>query len=351
MPGPPPRRSWYIAARARDVGPKPVATTVLGEPLVLFRDADERPTALRDRCLHRNMALSAGRVVGGCVECPYHGWRYDSRGRCVQVPSLGVDRAIPAFPPLPAYPAVESDGYVWVFMGDGAPAAGPFRFPFLGEAGWTTFRMRTRFAASALACLENFLDCPHTVFVHRGWFRTRDPRQLRARVRRYADRVEADFIDEPRARSIVHALFVPAGQPPTHRDCFLVPTISRVDYRFGPTRHFIITSQCTPVSEDETMVYTVITFRFGRVAPLVRLLFEPLSRWIIRQDVAILSGQTAQLRRFGGPRFTSVETDLFAGHIRALWGRPEPGAPLPSPEPGGPEGERPEVDTHVAIRF
>ena len=110
MWGPRVRAYWYIAATARDVGRGPIARTVLGEPLVLFRDPDRRPVALLDRCLHRNMALSAGRVADGCIECPYHGWRYDSRGRCVQVPSLGVDRAIPAFPPLPAYPAVESDG-------------------------------------------------------------------------------------------------------------------------------------------------------------------------------------------------------------------------------------------------
>ena len=341
----PPRNHWYIAARARDLGRRPLACTVLGEPLALFRDADGRPAAVLDRCAHRNMALSIGRVVAGCLECPYHGWRYDGGGRCVAFPALGDPRAAPAIT-LPTYPATESDGYVWVFMGAGPPAAGPFRFPHLGERGWTTFRMRTRFEASAFACLENFLDCPHTVFVHRGWFRTRDARRVAAAIRRRADRVEVEFVDEPRAPSLITALFFPPDEPLAHWDRFFLPAISRVDYRFGPRRHFIITSQCTPVSEDETVVDTVITFRCGRLGPLVRLAFEPIARRILRQDVTTLARQTAQLRRFGGAHFVSLETDLFAGHIRALW---RAAADTASSADGA--AVAPELERTVGIRF
>jgi phenylpropionate dioxygenase-like ring-hydroxylating dioxygenase large terminal subunit len=340
---------WYIAARGRDLGKTPIARTVLGKPLALFRDAGGRPAAVIDRCRHRNMALSAGHVVDGCVQCPYHGWRYDARGRCTAIPSLGTER-MPAVRPLRTYPTVESDGYVWVFMGPEAPTTTPFRFPHLAEPGWTSFRMTTCFDASALACVENFLDCPHTVFVHKGWFRTRDPRRQAAQVRRYPERVEVEFVDEVPAPSVVRALFFRSRRPLAHTDRFFLPAISRVDYGFGPDRHFIITSQCTPVGEHETMVYTVITFRFGRIAPIVRLLLEPVSRFILRQDVAILARQSRQLRRFGGPRFTSVETDLFARHIRTLWSRSARRSRGTFAAMRATE-ERPEVVRHVAIRF
>jgi phenylpropionate dioxygenase-like ring-hydroxylating dioxygenase large terminal subunit len=338
-----PRNHWYIAAGARELGRRPIARTLLGEPLALFRDAGGRPAAVLDRCLHRNMALSAGRVVSGCLECPYHGWRYDGHGRCAGIPALDDRRPVPSLT-LPAYPATESDGYGWVFMGAGPPPSGPFRFPHLGEPGWTTFRMRTRFQASAFGCLENFLDCPHTVFVHRGWFRTRDARRVEAHVRRGTDRVEVEFVDEPRAPSLITALFFPPAEPLVHWDRFFMPAISRVDYRFGPRRHFIITSQCTPVAEHETVVDTVITFRCGRLGPLVRLGFEPIARRILRQDVRILARQTAQLRRFGGARFVSLETDLFARHIRALWR----GAAGPPPER---DGHAAAAEETVGIRF
>jgi phenylpropionate dioxygenase-like ring-hydroxylating dioxygenase large terminal subunit len=346
--GPALRDYWYIAAESRQLGRRPLARTLFGEPLVLFRDGAGRPAALLDRCAHRNMALSAGRVVDGCVECPYHGWRYDAAGRCTAIPARCAGSPAIRVPGPRAYPAVEQDGYVWVCPGGGAPATPPFRFPHLGEPGWTSFRMANRFPASAFACLENFLDCPHTVFVHRGWFRRRDPRPLQAEVRRFRDRVEAVFHDEPQARSLVSALFFPRDVPLAHTDRFHLPTISRVDYAFGAARHFVITSQCTPVAEDETAVYTVVTFRVGRLGPLVRLLLEPVCRRIIAQDVRILALQTAQLRRFGGPRFTTVPTDLFARHIRALWAQVERAG---IPDPSAWDRDVPERKDTVPIRF
>ena len=81
------RPYWYIAAEARELGTKPLTRTILGERLVLFRDGEGRPAALIDRCAHRNMALSRGRVSRGAIECPYHGWRYRGDGRCVAIPS------------------------------------------------------------------------------------------------------------------------------------------------------------------------------------------------------------------------------------------------------------------------
>jgi hypothetical protein len=114
-----------------------------------------------------------------------------------------------------------------------------------------------------------------------------------------------------------------------------MPNISRVDYDFGPDRHFIITSQCTPLGEYETDVHTVITFSFGRIGPLVRLLLEPVCRKIIRQDVEILASQTDQLRRFGGPQFCHVETDLLGLKIHSMRRRAErlePIAEVQAPE-------------------
>ena len=310
---------WYIAATARELGSKPLARTVLGQPLVLFRQEDGSPAALVDRCAHRSVALSTGRVAGGCVECPYHGWRYRADGACVDIPSLRANQAPPPDVEVRAYPAVESQGFIWVYMGNRTPAAKPYRFAHLGEPGWSHFLMVTRFEAGALACLENFLDCPHTVYVHQGWFRSRNAKEVRASVRRGQDMVEVEFHEERDAESVVSRTLFPSQGKMVHTDAFLMPTTSRVDYRFGPDRHFIITSQCTPVSDGETLVYTVMNFRFGKVGPLVRLFFAPLSRKIIRQDRDILRSQSANLRRFGGSDFTFVETDLVAPHIWVLW--------------------------------
>jgi phenylpropionate dioxygenase-like ring-hydroxylating dioxygenase large terminal subunit len=321
---------WYIAARSSEVKSRPRAAQVFGEHMVLFRNSNGQVSALLDRCAHRNTALSTGRVRGDCIECPYHGWRYDRSGSCTAIPSLGDNAQLPGIR-VKAFACMEQDGFVWVCPGETPNDAKPFSFPHLHDAGWSTFRMQTRFPASVEACLENFLDCPHTVFVHKGWFRSHDTRELRAIVRRRKNSAEVEFQGEPISDSVVSRLLFPKGRELRHTDRFLVPNISRVDYEFGPDRHFIITSQCTPVTEHETLVHTVITYRFGRVGALVRLFFEPLCRKIIRQDVDILQEHSRQIGRFGGEHFCNVETDLLGLHIRALRARWEKNE-LPLPE-------------------
>jgi len=146
-------------------------------------------------------------------------------------------------------------------------------------------------------------------------------------VRSTEESVEVEFRGEPITKSLVSKLFFPDGRELRHTDRFFMPNISRVDYDFGPDRHFIITSQCTPLNEQETDVHTVIGFSFGRIAPLVRLLLEPICRKIIRQDVEVLASQTDQLRRFGGPQFCHVETDLLGLQIQSMRRRAERSEP------------------------
>jgi phenylpropionate dioxygenase-like ring-hydroxylating dioxygenase large terminal subunit len=318
--------NWYIAAESSEVGSRPVAANVYGERVVLFRGENREVVALEDRCAHRNMPLSQGRVAGNCIECPYHGWQYDAGGACVVMPSLGSGVQLPRHK-VRQFPVRERDGFVWTYMGKDFPKDEPFRFPHYGERGWTSFRMKTRFAGTVESCLENFLDCPHTVFVHKGWFRNHDQRQLTAVVCANGKEVRVDFQGEPITQSLVSRLFFPKGRELRHTDRFIMPNVSRVDYDFGPERHFIITSQCTPISEYETEVYTMISFKFGAIGALVRLVLEPICRKIIRQDVDVLKAQTEQLKRFGGPRFAHIETDLLGLQIHSLRRRAEQDQP------------------------
>jgi phenylpropionate dioxygenase-like ring-hydroxylating dioxygenase large terminal subunit len=61
---------------------------------VLFRDDAGKPHALLNRCCHRGVQLSLGKVVDGAIACRYHGWRYDGSGRCIHIPSLTADGRI-----------------------------------------------------------------------------------------------------------------------------------------------------------------------------------------------------------------------------------------------------------------
>ena len=305
---------WYIAARAQELGRKPIRRLVEGEVLALFRDTTGRPHALLDRCVHRGMALSSGKVDGDCLECPYHGWKYDGQGALRSVPALCEGERLPRATPMRSYPVVEQDHHLWVWIGDRVPRTAPFHFPYCGEPTWRTFFLHTRFEAPVEDCLENFLDVPHTLFVHPGLFRGGTQSPTRARVRRLAESVEAEFLNEAELEGIGPRLLFPRGTVMRHTDRFLLPSISRVDYSFGDAYRFVITSQCTQREECAVDVTTAITWRL----PVPGWLVQPFLRWycrrVIEQDVQTLRVQGLQIQRFGKSYF-HTSADLLGRHI------------------------------------
>jgi phenylpropionate dioxygenase-like ring-hydroxylating dioxygenase large terminal subunit len=309
---------WYAVARAKDLGRrKPMAVRLFGRALVLFRDSTGHSVILEDRCAHRQAPLSAGKVCAGRLQCPYHGWIYDGSGRVVRVPALGAGAVLSDDLHGTVLPSVEQDGLIWAWPGHAAASAGPRRIATFDEPGWTRFTMRTLFRGSVEACLENFLDCPHATFVHRGWFRSPTQLAVQARVTMLEDGAVAEYFDEPRQGSVIWALFAPRSGKMTHTDRFLAPSTSSVDYGFPGGLAYNITSTCSPVQGDEVLVFTVMSFRFRGLGPLVRFFFEPLSRWIIHQDVRMLDRVAENRRRFGSGPVQSTEADLLGP---AIWG-------------------------------
>jgi phenylpropionate dioxygenase-like ring-hydroxylating dioxygenase large terminal subunit len=339
--GNPRTNSWLIACLSNELkSGTPFGVVIDERPLVLFRDGRGHAVALEDRCLHRNAPLSIGRVNGGRLQCAYHGWTYDHTGAVTEIPALARNEGSECTLTAQSYAAVEQDGFVWVSLGD-APRTVPLPFPRIGERGWTSFTMKTRFRAPVEACLENFLDCPHATFLHRYWFRAPTAKLVRVRVRTLADGAEAEFFEEPRERSFVWWLLAPRAGGMRHVDRFIAPHTSFVDYEFPTGLRYTITSSCTAIDRNTTEVYTVISFRYPGLGWLVRLVFEPLARRIIRQDVEMLDAQYANIARFGGPRFASTRADLLGKHIAAWRGALARGEPPPA------AGEQYDVDIRL----
>ena len=109
------RNFWYVGASVDEVHDNPLGRTILNEPVVFFRAGDGQVGAMQDRCAHRRLPLSMGKVVDGVLQCHYHGLRFDRTGKCVHVP--GQDH-IPSQAKVRAYPVVERYKWIWIWMGD-----------------------------------------------------------------------------------------------------------------------------------------------------------------------------------------------------------------------------------------
>jgi phenylpropionate dioxygenase-like ring-hydroxylating dioxygenase large terminal subunit len=306
---------WYVIAESNELAADRVlARCVLDHTLACFRGAAGEPVVLEDRCLHRNAPLSAGRVRGGLLTCAYHGWTYDARGRVVSIPSAARRNDLPCTSP---FPVCERDGYVYVRLKRDAPAdIAPFAMPHYGEPGWKSIRLQNRFANDVSNCVENFIDIPHTAFVHKAIFRSSRAERLTAQVSRAKGQVHVIYGNE-RANLGTYAWFLnPSGAQIQHTDSFYAPNITSVVYRIG-RKTFIITSQAVPVTGEQTLVYTDLTYRFG----VFNALAAPFVRWhgqrIIDQDIDILGRQMAVIRRYGR-QFCDTPADLIHSLVDSI---------------------------------
>ncbi|MBT8495278.1 MAG: aromatic ring-hydroxylating dioxygenase subunit alpha [Deltaproteobacteria bacterium] len=311
---------WYVGCESNELGPGKVkAVTILGIPLVLFRAASGAVGALLDRCPHRNVPLSAGKVTGNCLQCAYHGWEFATDGECTAVPGL-VSEIEQKARSATSYPAMESQGFVWVYPSDDPPRGQPFQLPHLDDSRFTHARRQARAKGTLHATVENALDVPHTSFLHKGLFRGAGARnRIEAVIRRWNDRCEAQYIGEPRPPGVVGQLLAPSGGEVTHFDRFILPGIAQVDYQLGTDTHVCVTSLCTPVSDFDTKLFAVVSFRLGKVPGwVVKPFLEPLGRLIFAQDAKILKMQTEAIKRFGGEQFVSTDIDLLGPQIWRL---------------------------------
>ena len=173
MPSAMPRNQWYVAAYGREITAELFSRTICGESILFWRTRDGSLTAMSDRCVHRRFPLSQAptRLLDDQVICGYHGFTYDTDGKCVAVP--GQSR-VPRTARLTTYPVVEQDSFVWVWIGAAAaadPATIP-RAPWLDQPGWTTVSGREPLAARFGLLVDNLLDLSHETYLHGGYIGT-----------------------------------------------------------------------------------------------------------------------------------------------------------------------------------
>jgi len=312
-------KHWYIVCQSNQLRNKPLARTLLGQPIVLFRSQTGQAIAFVDRCPHRNAPLSAGWVNAGNLVCPYHGWQFNSTGDCQLVPGLCATDE-PANPParrVSSYPVVEQDGLIWVYPGE-PPSASPRHFDHLDTPGYTHFIAEVSMTGSLPDAIENFLDGTHTHFVHSGLIRTEGQRKkASAIVRRKVDSVEAQYPDEGQQSGLISKLFG-AGIDNVYGR-FTLPSLAQLEYRSRENVRMLITLCFTPTTADTLSVFAVVV---GQAPALVGWLAAPIIKVLFwqafQQDRKIVALQTANLKRFGGEHYTYTDLDLLRPHIIRL---------------------------------
>ncbi len=240
---------------------QPLSMTIAGARVVFLRDGGGRPAALLDRCPHRGVALSLGKVRDGVIECPFHGWRFSADGANCGVP-WNPDAKREQLGALPL-PAREAGGLLWLYTGQ-RPAEEPLPPEAATRPGLVCAAQSVVWRAHWTRVMENMLDMPHLPFVHRRTIG-------RGLARLVAGRM--DVSSEPRDY----------GARLTNRVDDL-PRPGALDYRFPnamellidpPGRTLRLLAVCLPIDATSTrlLIFSYRDFLRPR-------LFNPLFAWM-----------------------------------------------------------------------
>lgn len=165
------RRYWIPALLAEELPENdcpPVRVKLLSERLLAVRDSEGRYGLIDEFCAHRGVSLWFGRTEECGIRCPYHGWKYDVFGQCLDVPSEPEESGFRQRIKLTAYPLAERGGILWTYMGPADQQPPLPEWEFITVPPDQTFTSKRLQESNWLQAMEGGIDSAHVSFLHRG---------------------------------------------------------------------------------------------------------------------------------------------------------------------------------------
>ncbi len=158
---------WYVILESKELKRgKPLLVKRLNEQLSLWRDENGNACCIEDKCCHRGVSLSCGKIIDGKLECPFHGFIYDKQGKVISIPANGKNAAVPQSMKVQSYRTFEDYGFIWIWWGDeNKTEQEPFFFKELKDFSYSSFKDDWNVHYSR--AIENQLDVVHLPFVHK----------------------------------------------------------------------------------------------------------------------------------------------------------------------------------------
>jgi len=160
------RRYWYpVAGVAEMAGRWTLRVRLLGEDLVLFRNRSGGYGLIAEFCPHRRASLAYGIPEADGIRCPYHGWKFDAAGACIDQPNEPAGSTFAGRTSTDGYPVQELGGVLFAYLG---PLPAPLLPRLDGFVVPGTIRMMGRAIVPCnwLQIMENSLDPVHTEWLH-----------------------------------------------------------------------------------------------------------------------------------------------------------------------------------------
>jgi 5,5'-dehydrodivanillate O-demethylase oxygenase subunit len=252
------RRYWHVIAASgelTDEKPKK-KVKILGEDLVLYRDRSGTYGLVRERCSHRGASLYYGFVEDDGIRCPYHGWKYDACGQCIEQPFENPEAAFKEKVRHPAYPVVKRAGLLFAYMGplEKKPLL-PKWDVLMRQDGSKSVDIVQVLGCNWLQAMENSVDPVHTYYLHSHTLRLKGSADHVPFHYQALSKIDFELVVHPTWAGIQkQRIFAGDDVPEEAPHPLVFPNILFVPVRSGYAMHFR-----TPIDDYNTQVFQ---FRF-----------------------------------------------------------------------------------------
>jgi 5,5'-dehydrodivanillate O-demethylase oxygenase subunit len=252
------RRYWHVVAAASDLSnEKPKKRVrILGEDLVLFRNRRGSYGLVGEHCSHRGASLYYGFVEEDGIRCPYHGWKYDACGKCLEQPFENPEVGFKERIQHPAYPVVKLAGLLFAYMGppEKKPVLPKWDL-FMRQDGVKKVEICQVLRCNWLQAMENSVDPYHTYYLHSHTLKLKgNPDHVPFHYQQ-VKKVEFELVVNHSWAGIQKQRFFAGDDVPVEAPHPLIfPNLLFVPVRMGYAMHFR-----TPIDDHNTQIFQ---FRF-----------------------------------------------------------------------------------------
>ena len=296
---------WYPIAFSKDIVSHTLSSfNLLDEPLILYRNAQQEPVCLQDRCPHRSTPLSLGRLVNGVVECRYHGWQFNSDGQCTRIPAIQSDNAFPPNACVPKRLTQEKHGFIWIHQGNTDIGPLPtYTDELFSVENNFRFDYSIDVAIPHELMIENLLDPAHLPFAHHGTLSKRDKAApIGFDVQHHQTHIQGTAtVTEPQQNKKIHFYFLP-------------PHCVYFDVDFG-NKGMRQIHYCIPLTPDTMRLNSIFFYKnmpWLNWVPFINSIQKRMSKKIVNQDIAMLQGQHHNINQGAKAWNQAINADKMA---------------------------------------
>lgn len=286
------KNQWYAVLDSKEIKKNRLTgVTRMAEKLVFWRDENNEVHCIFDRCCHRGASLSMGKLIDHHVQCPFHGFQYDTSGKVVHIPANGKQSKVPDHFKVNDYLVREAYGFIWLWYSD--ERINVPEIPFFEDLkkGFSYGGFSETWNVHYTRAIENQLDVVHLPFVHETTIGRGNNKLVNGPVVKWTDNLMTFYVknekdvgqtpEKPNEITDYERLFSLQFQMPNTWQNRISDSVR-------------ILAAFTPVDDENTKIYLRFYQSFIKI-PVLKLLVNTSSNFmnkiILHQDRSVVLTQ------------------------------------------------------------